>query len=104
MLPFREELFGPIFSLTKFKHPDEGVALMNASDYGLGATIISKDTSLASLLAKKIESGSVTINECMRSDSRMPSGGCKDSGYGRECGSFGYLEFANIKSTYLSKL
>jgi succinate-semialdehyde dehydrogenase/glutarate-semialdehyde dehydrogenase len=48
--------------------------------------------------------GAVAINEMMRSDSKMPSGGCKQSGYGRECGSFGYSEFANIKSTFVSKL
>ena len=77
-------------------HPN--FLLANDTRYGLGATIFSENVERAEKLAKKIDSGIVYINSVVVSDSRLPYGGVKDSGFGRECGAESIREFANIKS------
>ena len=96
-----EETFGPVFPLVKSKGEKDSIRIANNSDFGLGAVIVSRDTAKAEKLAKEIESGSVFINEITKSDSRMPSGGVKNSGYGRESGEIGAKEFANIKAVWI---
>lgn len=99
MTCFREELFGPVAVLIQAASEAEALQLANDTNYGLGAAIFSKDVSRAKRLAReKLQAGSCAVNGVVRSDPRLPFGGIKESGYGRELGEFGALEFVNIKS------
>jgi succinate-semialdehyde dehydrogenase/glutarate-semialdehyde dehydrogenase len=98
-----EETFGPVAALVRVRSEDEAVAVANASRFGLGATLWSGDPARAEALAPRIEAGCVTVNGILRSDPRLPFGGIKDSGYGRELSSYGLREFVNIKSVMVSK-
>jgi len=97
----KEETFGPVFALLKAKSEEEAVEMANNTEFGLGSVIVSRNTEKAEELGRKIESGSVFINELVRSDFRLPSGGMKNSGFGRELGEFGVHEFANIKTVWV---
>lgn len=97
-----EELFGPVFSCFKASDPNEAIHIANETSFGLGASIWSTDTVKAETLAYNIESGSVFINGITKSDPRLPFGGIKHSGYGRELSVYGMHEFVNIK-TYWKK-
>ncbi|MFY7788954.1 MAG: NAD-dependent succinate-semialdehyde dehydrogenase, partial [Thermoflexibacteraceae bacterium] len=101
MPAFDEELFGGVFSITTFADEATAVALANESKYGLAASIWSKDTTKASFLAKQLHVGAVFINALVRSDPRLPFGGVKNSGYGRELSYFGLKEFCNAKTIYI---
>ncbi len=94
---YREELFGPVFSLFKVKDVDEAVQLANKNDYGLGASVWSHDAELANEVALKMETGSVFINDWVKSDPALPFGGIKQSGLGKELGELGLKEFTNCK-------
>ena len=99
MPAFDQEIFGPVFSIIKTKNEREAIDMANCSNFGLGAAIFTKDIAKASEIAKKkIESGCCFINDFVKSDPRMPFGGIKDSGYGRELASEGLLEFVNLKT------
>jgi acyl-CoA reductase-like NAD-dependent aldehyde dehydrogenase len=102
MTAFREETFGPVAAVTRAKDVDEAIALANDSDFGLGAALWTRDLDRAHELARRIESGSVFINGMVASDPRLPFGGVKRSGYGRELAEFGIREFVNIKSVVLN--
>jgi succinate-semialdehyde dehydrogenase/glutarate-semialdehyde dehydrogenase len=91
-------LFGPVACIYKVASAEEAVALANASSYGLGASIWTSDVILADRLASKIESGAVFINSMVASNPMLPFGGIKKSGYGRELGRNGILEFVNTKT------
>lgn len=95
---YSEELFGPVACIYKVASAEEAVALANSSSYGLGASIWTSDTILAERLASKIESGAVFINSMVASHPMLPFGGIKKSGYGRELGRNGILEFVNTKT------
>lgn len=95
---FQEELFGPVATVTTFSDEDDAVALANSSSFGLGAAICSQDHDRASTMARQLECGTVFINDFVRSDARLPFGGVKKSGYGRELGRWGMLEFVNVKN------
>ncbi len=101
MPSFDEELFGPVMSIIVARDADHVVELANASRYGLGASIWTKDTANAKRLAERIESGSVFINNIVKSDPRLPFGGIKKSGYGRELAGYGMKEFVNIKTVFI---
>jgi len=98
MPAFDEELFGPVAALVEAGDAEEAVALANATDYGLGASVWTADTARGLALARRIEAGMVAVNAVPRSDFRLPFGGVKRSGYGRELARFGLTEFANIKT------
>lgn len=98
---FSEETFGPVMSVMKFQTENEALLIANESKYGLGASIWSSDIEKAKSLAIKIEAGSVFINGIVRSDPRLPFGGIKISGYGRELGSYGIKEFINVKTVLI---
>ena len=102
MPAFDEELFGPVAALIKAKDEKVAVQLANHSKYGLGASVWTKDRALAAALIPQLEAGSVFINSIVRSDPSLPFGGIKASGYGRELGMQGVLEFANVKAYSLS--
>lgn len=103
MSAFNEELFGPVASVVRAEDETHAIALANASPYGLGAAIFSKDLSRARKLARtQLQAGFVAINDFVRSDPRLPFGGIKMSGLGRELGSVGIKEFVNTKSVTIS--
>jgi succinate-semialdehyde dehydrogenase/glutarate-semialdehyde dehydrogenase len=97
-IAFQEETFGPLATIIRAKDENDAVAIANNHRYGLASSIWSEDRENACLLARKIEAGNVFINSLVRSDSRIPFGGIKKSGYGRELSYIGIREFMNIKS------
>lgn len=103
MSVFKEETFGPVISVTTFKEEQEAVDLVNISDFGLGVSIFLEDLKHAEELVPKFEDGAVFINELVKSDPRLPFGGTKTSGYGRELSIHGIREFVNKKTVYIKK-
>lgn len=95
---FNEETFGPLASIFVSRTENELIKRANSTNYGLGASIWSKDTEHAVQVARKIEAGAVFINAMVKSDPRLPFGGIKLSGYGRELSEIGLKEFCNIKT------
>lgn len=98
---YDEEVFGPALPIIIVQDADEAVAVANDCAYGLGATIFTADLEKAKSLAERIESGSVFINHQVKSDPRLPFGGVKKSGYGRELSHYGIKEFVNIKTVWV---
>jgi succinate-semialdehyde dehydrogenase/glutarate-semialdehyde dehydrogenase/succinyl-CoA reductase len=94
----REEVFGPAAAIIVADDEIEAVRLANDSEYGLGASIWTEDLDKAEKLSRLVRSGMVTVNNVVFSDPRVPFGGLKHSGFGRECSRFSMLEFVNIKS------
>lgn len=101
MRAYREELFGPVASVIRARDLDNAISIANATPYGLGASLWTRDVEHAKSLAAGIESGSVFINGLVKSDPRLPFGGVKCSGYGRELSYFGIREFVNIKTVWV---
>jgi succinate-semialdehyde dehydrogenase/glutarate-semialdehyde dehydrogenase/succinyl-CoA reductase len=93
-----EETFGPVAPVTIFDDEKDAIRMANDSEYGLGASIWTDNLKKAEQLSKQIESGIVTVNNVVISDPRVPFGGIKQSGFGRELSKYGMLEFVNIKS------
>lgn len=94
----QEETFGPVAPITIVENESEAVKLANASEFGLGASIWTKDLAKADKMSRRIESGIVSVNNVVISDPRIPFGGIKHSGFGRELSRYGMLEFVNLKS------
>ena len=94
----KEETFGPAAPVMAVKDENEAIRLANKSEFGLGATVWGTDTRRAEKVAREISAGLVTINNVVVSDPRMPFGGVRHSGIGRELSRYGMLEFTNIKS------
>ncbi len=102
MPAFEQEIFGPLAAVISAKDESGAITLANNSVYGLGASIWTKDLDKAVTLARKIESGAVFINSLVKSSPQIPFGGIKRSGYGRELGRHGILEFVNVKTVTVS--
>ncbi len=100
---FKEEVFGPVVLIHKFSGTDEAASLANSVDFGLAACIWSKDLFLASELASKINAGTVWINTYGMFYDQLPYGGFKQSGFGKELGKEGFLEYTRIKNIILDK-
>ena len=98
MRVLREEVFGPIAALVTAPDEEEMIRIANETEFGLGAAIWTRDISKAERMAGKISSGFVAINDIVKSDPRLPFGGIKKSGFGRELSHFGLKEFVNIKT------
>ena len=98
MPAFREETFGPVAAVVRASDPADAVRLANDTEYGLGASLWTRDLTRGKELARRIEAGNVFINGMVASDPRIPFGGIKHSGYGRELGVYGIKEFVNIQS------
>jgi acyl-CoA reductase-like NAD-dependent aldehyde dehydrogenase len=94
----REEVFGPIAPIIIADNEQEAMRIANDSKFGLGASIWTQDLEKAERLSEAVESGIVTVNSMVVSDPRVPFGGIKNSGFGRELSRYGMLEFVNIKS------
>jgi succinate-semialdehyde dehydrogenase/glutarate-semialdehyde dehydrogenase len=101
MAAFDQETFGPVAAVTRAHDEDEAVALANRSRYGLGASVWTADRARGEALAARIEAGSVFVNRMVQSDPRLPFGGIKASGYGRELAREGIREFVNLKSVWV---
>ncbi|MBT7200224.1 MAG: NAD-dependent succinate-semialdehyde dehydrogenase, partial [Candidatus Marinimicrobia bacterium] len=99
---YREETFGPVSTIIPVKDTDEAIGVANDSEFGLGASLWTNDLTRGEHLARQIESGAVFINGMTVSDPRLPFGGIKRSGYGRELSHFGIREFTNIKSIWIA--
>jgi len=98
----QEETFGPLMTLVKVKDEKEAIEVANNTNFGLGASLWTQDLEKAEQLAKQIQAGTVAINGMVKSDPRLPFGGIKDSGYGKELGIYGIKEFTNIKTVVIS--
>jgi len=100
---FREETFGPVIGVTTFESEEEAVGLVNSSDFGLGVSIFTEDRTRAERLVPQFEDGAVFVNDLVKSDPRLPFGGTKISGYGRELSMHGIREFVNKKTVYFNQ-
>jgi len=98
---FGEELFGPVAVLYRFASDNEAIALANATEYGLGASVWTADPGRAERFARELECGSVFVNGLVKSDPRLPFGGIKQSGFGRELGREGILSFVNVRTVWV---
>jgi succinate-semialdehyde dehydrogenase/glutarate-semialdehyde dehydrogenase len=96
-----EEVFGPVAALLKVRSVEEAIRVANDSPYGLGANLWASDLTQARRLARDIEAGQVFINGMVASDPRLPFGGVKRSGYGRELSAYGIREFVNIQTVWI---
>ena len=102
MPAFDEEIFGPVFSVITAENDDEAVMLANKSEFGLGSAIFTSDIKKGEKIAKeKMQSGACFVNDFVKSDPRLPFGGIKMSGYGRELSNYGMMEFVNIKTVVI---
>ena len=102
MPAYDDELFGPVASLIKAKDEAEAILLANDTIFGLGAAVFTSDVARGEKIAKeKLQAGCCFVNTFVKSDPRLPFGGIKESGYGRELSVFGIREFINIKSIYI---
>ena len=101
MPAYEQELFGPVASVIKVKTEEEAIYVANDTQFGLGASLWTSNLKKAKTLAVKIDSGSVFINGMVKSDPRLPFGGVKLSGYGRELSHYGIKEFVNIKTVWI---
>ena len=102
MPAFDEEVFGPVAAVIRVKDEAQAVRAANASRYGLGAAVWTGDTARGERLARELEVGSVFVNGLVKSDPRLPFGGVKLSGYGRELSEYGLKEFVNIKTVWVA--
>jgi succinate-semialdehyde dehydrogenase/glutarate-semialdehyde dehydrogenase len=99
MPAYDEELFGPVGAIVPVKDEDEAVQVANETSFGLGAAVFTKDVARGErIAAERLEAGCCFVNDFVRSDPRLPFGGIKDSGYGRELSHYGIREFVNIKT------
>lgn len=102
MPAYEEELFGPVAAIIEAKNEKDAIRIANDSPYGLGAGIFSKNRKRAeAIAARELEAGNCFVNAFVHSDPRLPFGGIKQSGYGRELSIFGIREFVNIKTVYI---
>ena len=96
-----EETFGPVAAVIRVQSEEEAVAVANSTEFGLGAAVWTRDVENGYRVARNIEAGAVFVNGLVASDARLPFGGVKQSGYGRELGELGIREFTNVKTLWI---
>lgn len=101
MPAFDEELFGPVAVMVRVKNAEEAVRLANQSPFGLGGSVWTRDAARGEAIARQIQAGSVFVNSIVKSDPRLPFGGIRESGFGRELSYHGIREFVNIKTLWI---
>ncbi|MDQ4075131.1 MAG: aldehyde dehydrogenase family protein, partial [Chloroflexota bacterium] len=102
MAAYEEETFGPVAAIIPVKDEAEAIEVANDTNFGLGAAVFTRDVERGErIAAEQLEAGNCFVNAFVRSDPRLPFGGIKDSGYGRELSDFGIREFVNIKSEWV---
>jgi succinate-semialdehyde dehydrogenase / glutarate-semialdehyde dehydrogenase len=102
MRAWTEEVFGPVALVTMVGDEAEAIAIANASHYGLGGSVWTKDRERGERVARQLECGAAFVNAMVKSDPRVPFGGVKDSGYGRELSRHGIREFTNVKTVWIA--
>jgi succinate-semialdehyde dehydrogenase/glutarate-semialdehyde dehydrogenase len=101
---YDEEVFGPVAAVISAKDEAEAIRIANASQFGLGSAVLTRDIARGErIAAEELDAGMAFVNENVRSDSRLPFGGVKESGYGREVSDFGIREFCNIKTVLVQE-
>jgi succinate-semialdehyde dehydrogenase/glutarate-semialdehyde dehydrogenase len=104
MPAYTEETFGPVAAIISARDEEEAIAIANGTSFGLGAAVFTRDRARGErLAAERLEAGSCFVNDFVRSDPRLPFGGIKESGFGRELAAFGIREFVNIKAVYVKE-
>jgi succinate-semialdehyde dehydrogenase len=103
MTSFKQELFGPVASIISARDADHAVALANDSEFGLTASIFTRDSAKARAIADQLETGGIFVNAFSVSDPRVAFGGVKKSGFGRELSHFGVREFCNAQTVWLDR-
>ncbi len=101
MVAFEEEIFGPVASLIVAEDTDHAIELANRSPFGLGGAVFTEDRNKGEAVALKLEVGCAFVNGMVKSDPRLPFGGVKESGYGRELSAFGIRAFTNVKTVWI---
>jgi succinate-semialdehyde dehydrogenase/glutarate-semialdehyde dehydrogenase len=99
---FNEETFGPAAALIRAEDEEHAIELANLSRFGLGASVWTRDVERGETIARRLEAGAVFVNGMVKSDPRLPFGGVKRSGHGRELARFGMREFVNVKSVWVA--
>jgi succinate-semialdehyde dehydrogenase/glutarate-semialdehyde dehydrogenase len=102
MPAYDEELFGPVASIISARDEQDAIRIANDSQFGLGAAVFTRDAERGQRIARELEAGSTFVNGLVASDPRLPFGGIKMSGYGRELSAYGIREFMNIKTIVVS--
>ena len=98
----KEEVFGPVAPVIPFDDVEEAIRWTNRSKFGLGVTLFTKDIKRAEQLIPQFDDGAVFVNSLVKSDPRLPFGGTKKSGFGRELSMHGIREFVNVKTVYIT--
>lgn len=101
MPAFHEELFGPVAAVIRVRDTEEAIEVANASSFGLGCSVWTRNSKKGEALAARIEVGAVFINDLVKSDPRLPFGGVKNSGFGRELSHYGIKQFVNIQTVWV---
>jgi len=99
---YHEETFGPVAAIIRVKDEEEAIAVANDTEFGLGGSVWTRDLQRGESVARRIETGAVFVNGLVKSDPRLPFGGMKKSGFGRELSHYGIKEFVNIKTVWIT--
>ena len=101
MPAYCQETFGPVVAIITAKSEEEAISIANDSEFGLGGSVWTQDLKRGESVARKINTGAMFVNGLTKSDPRLPFGGIKKSGYGRELSGYGIKEFVNIKTIWI---